>query len=62
MKDGIYEIEIKEVEEHKDGSATLQIEMSNDTRNLLIQAGLISLIHKYLDKNDMVLEDDSKTD
>jgi len=52
MRDGTYEIEVKEVEEHEDGSATLEIEMSNETRNLLIEAGLISLIRKYLDEVD----------
>lgn len=62
MKKGIYAIEVVEVEDHEDGSATLQLNMSSDTQQLLIEAGLISLIKKYLDEKDIEIENESKTD
>jgi len=52
MRNGTYEIKVVELEENEDGSATLEIEMSEDTKTLLIEAGLISLIRKYLDEVD----------
>lgn len=52
MRNGTYEIKVVELEENEDGSATLELEMSEDTKTLLIEAGLISLIRKYLDEVD----------
>jgi hypothetical protein len=52
MRNGTYEIKVAELEENEDGSATLELEMSEDTKTLLIEAGLISLIRKYLDEVD----------
>lgn len=62
MKEGIYDIEVVEIEDHEDGSATLQLNMSSDTQQILIEAGLISLIKKYLDERDIEIENESKTD
>jgi len=59
MRDGTYGIEVVELEENEDGSATLELKMSEDTKSLLIEAGLISLIRKYLDENEVVLEDET---
>lgn len=42
-------IKITGYEEHEDGSATMQMECSPFTKNVLIEVGIISLIQKHID-------------
>ena len=46
----VFDIEVIEVVENEDGSAVLTIEMCNRARELLIEAGLISLLRKHIDE------------
>jgi len=46
----VFDIEVIEVVEKEDGSAVLTIEMCNRARELLIEAGLISLLRKHIDE------------
>ena len=45
-----FEIEIKKVHENEDGSAVIQVEMCNRARELLIEAGLVSLLKKHIEE------------
>jgi len=45
----IFRIKVLEVTDNDDGSATVTIEMEEKVRNLLIEAGLISLIKHKLE-------------
>jgi hypothetical protein len=47
-----FEIQITEVQENEDGSAVITVEMDSRARELLIEAGLISLLKKHLDEVD----------
>lgn len=46
----VFNIEVLEVVENEDGSAVLTIEMCSRGRELLIEAGLISLLKKHIDE------------
>jgi hypothetical protein len=46
----VFDIEVIEVVENEDGSAVLTIEMCNRARELLIEAGLVSLLRKHIDE------------
>ena len=48
-------IEVENVEEHEDGSATLTIEMSEETRSQIFEFGFIQLIKKGLEGEDQCL-------
>ena len=45
-----FNIEVIEVVENEDGSAVMTVEMCDRARELLIEAGLISLIKKHIDE------------
>jgi hypothetical protein len=49
------EIKVLEVSEHEDGSATLTIEMSEETRSQIFEFGFIQLIKKGLEGEDQCL-------
>ena len=49
------EIKVLEVDEHEDGSATLTIEMSEETRSQIFEFGFIQLIKKGLEGEDQCL-------
>ena len=53
------ELEIKETIEHEDGSATLFIDMDEETKLYLINLGLIECIKRGLTEI-VALHDDSK--
>ena len=42
-------IEIECIEEHEDGSATVNIVMDEIARNRIIQAGFLALLTRYVD-------------
>lgn len=42
-------IKITEYNEHEDGSATLQIELSDFVKNVLLELGFISLVEKHIE-------------
>lgn len=42
-------IEVVSMDEHEDGSATLQVDMDEETKNLLINIGFETLIRKALE-------------
>ena len=42
-------IEVVSMEEHEDGSATLQVDMDEETKDLLINVGFETLIRKALE-------------
>jgi hypothetical protein len=46
----VFDIKVIEVVENEDGSAVLTVEMCNRARELLIEAGLISLLKKHIDE------------
>ena len=46
----MFDIEVIEVVENEDGSAVVTVEMCNRGRELLIEAGLISLLRKHIDE------------
>jgi len=46
----VFDIEVIEVVENEDGSAVMTVEMCNRARELLIEAGLISLLKKHIDE------------
>jgi len=46
------EIKITEVEEHEDGSATLQVECDPETFAAIFNVGFVSLIRKGLESED----------
>jgi len=46
------EIKITEVEEHEDGSATLQVECDPETFAAIFNAGFIHLIKKGIELDD----------
>ncbi len=46
------EIKITEVEEHEDGSATLQVECDPETFAAIFNVGFVSLIRKGLDSEN----------
>ena len=46
----VFNIEVIEVVENEDGSAVMKVEMCNRARELLIEAGLISLLKKHIDE------------
>ena len=43
------EIKITEVEEHEDGSATVQVECDTETYKAIFNAGFVSLVRAGLD-------------
>ena len=43
------EIEVVTIDEHEDGSATLQVDMDEETKDLLINVGFETLIRKALE-------------
>jgi len=45
-------IDIKEVVEHEDGSATVVFECNDEARQALISEGLLSLLEKAVDKHN----------
>ena len=45
-------IDVQEVVEHEDGSATVIFECDNEARQALISEGLLSLIEKAVDKRN----------
>lgn len=47
---------VKDMKEHEDGSATLEIETDEKTKAMLIQAGLISILMKAMDAEDSEYE------
>lgn len=53
-----FEIEVEDIVDQEDGSAIMQIKMSPEASRLLIEAGIIALINKYIDE----IENESKTD
>ena len=42
-------LEVVSMEEHEDGSATLQVDMDEETKDLLINVGFETLIRKALE-------------
>jgi len=46
------DIRITELEEHPDGSATIQIELSPEVFQEIFQAGFIALVKRGLDEDD----------
>ena len=42
-------IEIKSIDEHDDGSATVHIIMDEIARNRIIEAGFLALLIRYID-------------
>ena len=46
----VFSIDVIEVVENEDGSAVMTVEMCNRARELLIEAGLISLLKKHIDE------------
>ena len=42
-------IEVVSIDEHEDGSATLQVDMDEKTKDLLINIGFETLIRKVLE-------------
>jgi len=46
----VFNIDVIEVVENEDGSAVMTVEMCNRARELLIEAGLISLLKKHIDE------------
>ena len=46
----IFNISVIEVVENEDGSAVMTVEMCDRARELLIEAGLISLLKKHIDE------------
>ena len=42
-------IKITEYNENEDGSATLQIELSDFVKNVLLELGFISLVEKHIE-------------
>ena len=45
-------IDVKEVIEHEDGSATVVFECDDEARQALISEGLLSLLEKAVDKHN----------
>ena len=45
-------IDIKDVVEHEDGSATVVFECDDEARQALISEGLLSLLEKAVDKHN----------
>jgi hypothetical protein len=45
-------IDIKDVVEHEDGSATVVFECNDEARQALISEGLLSLLEKAVDKHN----------
>jgi hypothetical protein len=45
-------IDIQEVKEHEDGSATVVFDCNEEARKLLIHEGLLSLLTKAVDKHN----------
>ena len=50
----IFNISVIDVVENEDGSAVMTVEMCDRARELLIEAGLISLIKKHIDEVEQV--------
>ena len=48
----IGKIEVQEVVEHEDGSATVVFDCDDESRKALINEGLLSLLTKAVDKHD----------
>ena len=46
------DIRITELEEHEDGSATIQIDLSPEVFAEIFQAGFIALVKRGLDEED----------
>ena len=46
----IFNISVIDVVDNEDGSAVMTVEMCDRARELLIEAGLISLIKKHIDE------------
>ena len=46
------EIKITEVEEHEDGSATLELELDPETYAAIFNVGFVSLIRKGIESDD----------
>ena len=53
-------INIKHLEERKDGSAIVEIELDEDTKRFLIERGFIDVLQTALDKDPMWWKDDEK--
>lgn len=51
MSDAV-KIQITEMIEHEDGSATMHLDMCTQAQAMLIEAGLISLLKKHIDEMD----------
>lgn len=45
-------MEITGMEEHEDGSATLNVDMTEEETMLVIQAGLESLIREFVERKE----------
>jgi hypothetical protein len=45
-------IDVQEVQEHEDGSATVVFDCNEEARKLLINEGLLSLLTKAVDKHN----------
>jgi hypothetical protein len=46
------EVEVLEVVEHKDGSAIITLEMTPVALQAIVQAGVISILTEFVEKND----------
>jgi hypothetical protein len=55
------QIKVLEVNEHEDGSATLTVEMSEETRSQIFEFGFIQLIKKGLEGEDQCLTTTTRT-
>lgn len=47
-----FKIEVTEIKEHEDGSATLTFEMNEDTKKLLINYAIADIIRKSLEGDE----------
>ena len=52
MMDDTGKIKVIDVQEFEDGSANLMLDISHSAKELLIEAGLISLLKKHLKEKD----------
>ena len=50
MMSDAFEIKVVEMVEHEDGSATMHLDMCTQAQAMLMEAGLVSLLKKYLDE------------
>jgi hypothetical protein len=52
-----FDIKVTDVEENEDGSAVVTIEMCEKARELLIEAGFVSLLKKHIDEIERSTDD-----